>query len=479
MLESEDKAFHSIASLPRVLASPKGIEVFFRPKAIAVIGASKTPGKIGHEILRNIKLSGFKGQVYAVNPKGDSILGFQCYRSVTEIPATVDLAIVVLPANLVGGIISECAGKNIPGAIIISSGFSEIGRRDLEDQILAIARKSHLRIMGPNTFGVYYAASSMNATFGPNNVLGGKTAFITQSGALGLALMDWTTEEKYGVSSIVSIGNKSDIDDADLIDYFADDPSTKSILIYMEGLKDGRKFYESSRVATIKKPIVVIKGGRSKRGAQAASSHTGSIAGQDVVFSAAFDQAGVMRAEGMTQAFDWIQAINENPEPKGENIVIVTNGGGIGVLSTDKCEQLGLKLAELPEDLQGILKTIIPAFGSIRNPIDLTANADDVLYGRVLEIVLKHDGVDAVIALFCQTANIDPVLVAQAIINMCKEEKQNMRKPLTCAFIGGHLSQVAYSRMLEKKIAAYPTAERAVDSMYAMIDRYRMLRRKK
>lgn len=445
---------------------------FFMPKSVAVIGASKTPGKIGHEILRNLSHSGFKGEIYPVNPNANSILGFNCYKNLNDVPSSVDLAIIVVPAELVENVIRDCVAKMVKGVIIISSGFSEIGNKELEERIVAIA-KDKLRIVGPNTFGIFYAGAKMNATFGPSKVLEGHTAFITQSGALGLALMDWTTEEKYGVSAIVSIGNKSDVDDADLVEFFSEDPLTKSILIYMEGLKNGRKFYEVSKNATRKKPIVVIKAGRSKRGAQAASSHTGSIAGQDVVFSAAFEQAKIMRADGMTQAFDWIQAINENPVPRGENLAIITNGGGVGVLATDRCEGLGLSLMNLPEDLSKELKLMMPSFGSVKNPIDITANANDVLYGKVLRILLLSKDVDSVIALFCQTANIDPILFAQAIIDL--REKENLRKPLTCAFIGGHLSQIAYSTMLEKKFAAYPTAERAVDAMYALIGRYRQL----
>jgi acetate---CoA ligase (ADP-forming) subunit alpha len=308
----------------------------------------------------------------------------------------------------------------------------------------------------------------MNATFGPNTVLAGKTAFISQSGALGLALMDWTTEEKYGVSSIVSIGNKADVDDADLVEFFEKDASTKSILIYMEGLKNGRKFYDVCKRAAKEKPIVVIKAGSSKRGAQAASSHTGSVAGQDVVFSAAFREAGIMRASSMTQAFDWIQAINENPLPKGENLVIVTNGGGIGVLATDSCESLSLKLADLSEDFKREIGSVAPSYGSLKNPIDLTANADDTVYGKVVRMLLKNDNVDAIIMLFCQTANIDPILVAEAILSARAE---NEPKPMTAAFIGGHMAQIGYTRMLEKKFAAYPTAERAVDAMYSLMFR--------
>ncbi len=450
----------------------KDIGRFFNPRNIAIVGASKTPGKIGHEIVRNICLSGFEGGIFPVNPNANSILGLKCFKTLRDIPSEVDLALIVVPAELVEKIVQDCVDKHVPAAIIITSGFSESGHKELEDRILAIAR-SKLRIVGPNTFGIYYAKSKMNATFGPSKVLEGKTAFITQSGALGLALMDWTTEEKYGISSIVSIGNKSDVDDADLVEFFADDSSTKCLLIYMEGLKNGRNFFEASKRAVIKKPIVVIKAGRSARGAQAASSHTGSIAGQDTIFNAAFEQAGIMRAEEMTQAFDWMQAINENPVPRGEDLAIVTNGGGIGVLATDKCSELGLKLMDLPDDLKEELKECLPSFGSIRNPIDMTANADDVLYGKVLGILAKRKEVDGIIALFCQTANIDPMLVAQVIMTIRDQER--LTKPLTCAFIGGHLSQLAYSRMLEKKFAAYPTAERAVDAMYALIARYRLL----
>ncbi len=448
------------------------ISSFFSPKGVAIVGACQTPGKIGHEIVRNIKLSGFSGGVFPVNPNAENVLDLKCYGRLSDIRAEVDLAVIAVPAGLVEGVVRDCIEKGVKAAIIITSGFSEVGNKELEERVVSIARR-RLRIIGPNTFGVFYAASRLNATFGPGKVLWGKTAFITQSGALGLALMDWTTEEKYGVSSIVSIGNKADVDDADLVEYFSRDPSTSSILIYMEGLRDGRKFFEASRRAVREKPIVVIKAGRSARGARAASSHTGSIAGQDTIFTAAFEQAGIMRAEGMTQAFDWIQALNENPVPKGENVVIVTNGGGLGVLATDKCEGLGLKLAELPNDLKDEIKAITPSFGSVKNPIDLTANADDVLYGKVLDIVLRRRDVDCVIALFCQTANIDPILVAQAMLDA--RDRDILEKPITAAFVGGHLSQVAYSRMLEKRFAVYPSAERAVDAMYALMARHRQL----
>ncbi|MDA4131381.1 MAG: CoA-binding protein, partial [Thaumarchaeota archaeon] len=381
-----------------------------------------------------------------------------------------DLAVIVVPAEKVEQVLRECGEAGIKAVIVITSGFGEIGRTDLEKSLVQIAKSFGMRLIGPNTFGIFCAKNKMNCTFGQRYILSGKTAFITQSGALGLALMSWTTEEKYGVSSIVSIGNKADVDDADLIEYFGEDDSTNSILIYMEGLKDGRKFYNSSKVVVPKKPIVVIKSGRSKRGAMAVTSHTGSIAGQDRIFSVAFKEAGVLRADTMTQAFDWIQSINENPVPLGKNLVIVTNGGGIGVLATDKCEELGMEMMDLPEDLKEELRGIVPSFGSLRNPIDLTANADDELYRKVLEKLLQREDVHAIIALFCQTANSDAMLVAEAIISAVGTGKK--KKPITVGLVGGQMSKVAYDRMLDKHFAAYPTPERSVDGMFALISRY-------
>jgi len=452
------------------------LDAVFKPESIAVVGASRTPGKIGHEILRNLKLSGYAGTVYPINPQAGHILGLKCFARIEDVRGQkVDLAVIALPAQLVQQTLESCGRVGVRAVIIITSGFSEVGKAEEEAKLVEIARTYKMRIIGPNTFGIFYAPSKLNCTFGPNYVLSGKTAFITQSGALGLALMSWTTEEKYGVSSIVSIGNKSDVDDADLIEYFAQDEDTKSILIYMEGLKDGKRFYEASKEAVKKKPIIVIKSGRSQRGATAASSHTGSIAGQDRVYDAAFKGAGILRADTMTQAFDWLQAINENPIPQGENIMIITNGGGIGVLATDKCEQLGLKLMDVPEDLKAQLQETVPSYGSLRNPIDLTANADDETYRRALSLLMHREDVHGIIALFCQTATIDPSLVADAIATVDEGAKATRSKPLTAAFVGGHLSEVAYKRMLEKRFAAYPTTERCVDGMYALVARRREL----
>jgi acetyl-CoA synthetase (ADP-forming) len=451
------------------------LDCFFSPKNIAIIGASSKPGKIGYELLRNLRLSRFQGDIFPINPNSSSVMGLKTYSSIQDVEPKVDLAVIAIPANSVGEALKQCAKAGVRAVVIISSGFAEIGKVDLENSLVEIARASGMRVIGPNTFGVFSAKSKMNCTFGPHYILSGKTALITQSGALGLALMAWTTEEKYGVSAIVSIGNKADVDDADLLEYFATDDSTKTIMIYMEGLKDGKRFYEVSKKVVPKKPIIAIKAGRSERGAQAASSHTGAIAGQDRIFDVAFKEAGVLRADTMTQAFDWIQAINENPVPDGESIAIVTNGGGVGVLATDRCEELNLHLATISSELGNELREIIPNFGSFRNPIDLTANANDEMFSRVLKILMAREDLHGIIALFCETSSFDPTMVADAFSAITNTQKEK-EKAITVAFVGGQRAKAGYDSMLSKGIAAYPTAERAVDGMYAVIDRVRRLR---
>ena len=454
----------------------ESLNPFFRPKNIAIIGASRKPRKIGHEILYNLKLSGFQGNIFPINPNASSVLGLKTYKTIGNVKREIDLAIIAIPAISVVDSLEQCAKAGVKAAIIITSGFGEVGKIDLEKRLVDIARPVGMRLMGPNTFGIFCAKSNMNCTFGPRHVLSGKTAFITQSGALGLAMMSWTTEENCGVSSIVGIGNKADVDDADLLEYFANDDDTKSILIYMEGVKDGKKFYTASKKVVRKKPIIVIKSGKSERGAQAVSSHTGAIAGQDRIFDLAFKEAGLLRADTVTRAFDWIQSINENPVPKGENVVIVTNGGGVGVLAADRCEELNLKLMTISDELKTELSSVIPNFGSFRNPIDLTGNANYEMYGDVLRALVKQKDVNGIVAIFCETATFDPTQVADTIISIVGMQVEK-RKVFTTAFIGGHLANASYKRMIKKGFAAYPTAERAVDGMYASIERFRLLQR--
>ncbi|HDO20974.1 MAG: CoA-binding protein [archaeon GB-1867-097] len=437
----------------------------FNPRGVAIIGASRKPGKIGHEILKNIIEYGYKGEIYPINPKADEILGKKVYKSILEVPGTVDLAIIVIPAKFVAEVLEECGKKGVKAVAVISSGFGEVGKHDMEEEIVEISKKYGMRLLGPNIFGLFYAPTQLNATFGPKDILQGNIAFITQSGALGIALMGWTILENIGLSAIVSVGNKADIDDDDLLEYFSKDEKTKIILIYMEGVKNGPRFIKIAKEVTKNKPIIVLKAGRSKRGAMAAASHTGSLAGSDTIYSAAFKQTGILRAMNVAEAFDWARAIAELPPPEGEDTIIITNGGGVGVMATDACEDYNVKLMNLPEDLAQEFRKYMPPFGSVKNPIDLTGQASEKEFAGALKTALKDDRIHAVILLYCQTAITDPNSLADAIINVIKENGKT--KPLVISMVGGKECAEAMKKLNLKGLPAYPIPERAVSSLGA------------
>ncbi|RLF16712.1 MAG: acetyl CoA synthetase [Thermoprotei archaeon] len=442
------------------------LKYMFYPKSVAVIGASRKPGKIGHEILRNLIEYGYPGKIYPVNPSADEILGLKCYKSVLEIPDEVDLAVISVPAKFVPEVLEQCGKKGVKAVAVISAGFGEIGNVDLERKIVEIARKYNMRLLGPNIFGLVYTPSKLNASFGPRDVLPGNIAFISQSGALGIALMGWTILEEIGLSAVVSVGNKADIEDADLLEFFGKDEHTKVILIYMEGVKDGRKFMKVAREVSKRKPIVVIKAGRSERGAKAAASHTGSLAGSDRVYDAAFKQCGVLRANNFEEAFDWARALAILPPPSGENVVIITNGGGAGVLATDACEAYGLKLLEMPKDLEDKFRKYMPAFGSPHNPIDLTGQASEEQYKGALLEALNEPRIHSIILLYCQTIITDPEALADAIIEAYTQAK--VKKPIVVNFVGGVECDRAMRKMEKAGIPTYPTPERAVSALAAL-----------
>ncbi|RLE64121.1 MAG: acetyl CoA synthetase [Thermoprotei archaeon] len=444
-----------------------GLEKLFTPKSIAVIGASRTPGKIGYEILSNLMEYGFPGKIYPVNPRATEIRGLKVYPSVTEIPDEVDMAVIAVPAAIVPKVIEECGKKGVKVVVVISSGFKEVGNADLEEKIVEIARKYGMRLLGPNIFGVLYSPSKMNATFGPTEVIPGKIAFISQSGALGIALMGWTVLEKIGLSAVVSLGNKADIDDADLIDFFGQDENTTLILIYMEGIKRAREFMKIAKKVSLKKPIIVLKAGRSERGVKAVASHTGSLAGSDTIYSAAFKQCGILRAMNVEEAFDWARALAYLPEPSGENTVIITNGGGLGVMATDAAQDYGVQLLDPPEDLMDKFRKHMPPFGSPRNPVDLTGQATEKEYHGAILDALNDPRVHSVIVLYCETAVADPVKVAEAIIKA--KEEAGAEKPVVAAFIGGEKTFKAIHLLNENKVPTYPVAERAVSALAALL----------
>ncbi|RLE38419.1 acetyl CoA synthetase, partial [Candidatus Acetothermia bacterium] len=310
------------------------IKYLFEPRGVAVIGASENPEKIGYRIVENIVNSGYPGGIYPINPKGGEVLGHRIYRDLSEVEGEVDLAVIAIPAKFVLDAVKECGENGVKHLVIITSGFSEVGKRAEERALVETARKYGMRILGPNIFGIYSAKASLDATFGPGGILPGHVAIITQSGALGIAMIGKTAAESLGLSTLVSVGNKSDIDESDLLEYLADDENTTVILLYIEGVKGGERLLSVLRRITRAKHVIVVKSGRSKRGAAAAASHTGALAGADEVFDALMRQVGVLRAESVQEAFDWARFLADSPLPKRKDAVIITNGGGIGVLAT-------------------------------------------------------------------------------------------------------------------------------------------------
>ena len=452
----------------------ESVKALFRPKSVAVVGASRKPGKIGYEILSNIIKYGYKGKIYPVNPKADKILGLRAYSSVKSIGEEVDMVVVSVPAKLVPQVIEDAGEAGAKVAVVISSGFKEIGRADLEEEIVRRARKHGMRILGPNIFGIVYTPARLNASFGPTDVIPGKIAFITQSGALGIALMGMTIVERIGVSSIISIGNKADIDDADLLEYLVDDPNTKVILIYLEGVEDGRKFMKTAMEVSTKKPIIVIKAGRTEVGARAVASHTGSLAGNVAIYATLFKQTGILQAMNVEEAFDWARAMSYLPEYKGGPLVVVTNGGGAGVLATDTLAERGIYLEKPPKSLVDEVKTFLPPFASLANPIDVTGMMGNEGYVRAVMAALKNPEVGAVLALYCQTAVSDPTVIASMLINEIRA-MGGLNKPLVISMIGGEECYWAVTKLNANGIPAYLMPERAASTIASLINyvRYR------
>ncbi|MEM2021882.1 MAG: CoA-binding protein [Zestosphaera sp.] len=445
------------------------LEALFKPESIAVVGASRTPGKIGYEIVRNLKEYGYSGRLYPVNPQAKEILGLKSYPSITAIPDKVDMIVVSVPAAMVPDVVEEAGKKGAKVAVVISSGFKEVGRQDLEDEVVERARKYGMRVLGPNIFGVVYSPARINASFGPKDVIPGRVAFVTQSGALGIALMGMTIVERIGVSAIVSIGNKSDIDDADLLEYLVNDDATKVILIYLEGVKDGRRFIEVARRVSAIKPIIVIKAGRTEVGAKAVASHTGSLAGNVIIYSSVFKQTGILEARNIEEAFDWARALSYLPEYRNGDLVVVTNGGGAGVMVTDTLALNGVYLSPPPEKLVNEIKPKLPGFASLGNPIDVTGMMTNEGYVDTVISSLLNDDVGAVLAVYCQTAVTDPTIIAGLMIRKIKE-MGGLPKPLVASLIGGEEVYWAIQKLNDAGIPAYPMPERAASSIASLIN---------
>ena len=447
------------------------LEAFFKPKSVAVIGASREPRKFGHVIFKNFVESEFKGNTYAVNPKADFILGRRAYGRLSDIPSQVDLAVISLPAPLVPSAIDECVSKNVKAAIIVSGGFKEIGEKGelLELEIRRRIKDTGLRVIGPNCIGVYDPIDHVDTLFLPRYRLrrpkNGPIAFISQSGAFGSAVLDWAASQEIGISKFISIGNKIDVDEVDLLEYLMEDPITKCITLYVESVSRGREFLESASRVARSKPLVVLKGGVTSEGASAAMSHTGSLAGTAKVVAGAFEQAGVIQAETVDQLFDYGRALAYLPIPKDRReIAIVTNGGGFGVISADEASKLGLGLAKFSSETVNRLQERLPDYANVRNPLDLVGDADVNRYREALRAVSSDPGVGIILAIvLLQTSFIE-----SDVVDAITESQVTSRKPIVVCTVGGDFTQILVKMLEENQIPSYATPERAINAIYAL-----------
>ena len=436
----------------------KDINAIFKPKTVAVIGASPDAKKIGHQIIKNIIEGGFEGGIIPINPKATEVLGCKAYKSLSDVAVGVDLVVIAIPAPFVLATMEECARCKVKAVAIITSGFGEVGKIEEEKKLRQIADENNIALLGPNIFGLAYAPNKLNASFGPKDIYPGKIAFITQSGALGIGLMGWTVMKKIGLAALVNLGNKADIDEHDLIHYFNKDKDVNVILIYMEGIKDGFKFLRTK----IEKPTVILKVGRSARGAKAAASHTGSLSGSDKIYDAVFKQLGIMRASTFTEAFGWSRALSL-PLPTGDDTLIITNGGGIGVATTDECEVQGLKVLDDPIWLEEKFRSTMPDFGSTKNPIDVTGGAGVEGYRQAIKIALTEDRIKSVIVLYCETAVTDPMDIAKAVCELFDETGR--KKPVVVSMVGGERTRDALTYLNEHYIPGSSLVDGTVSAL--------------
>jgi acetyl coenzyme A synthetase (ADP forming)-like protein len=448
------------------------LDAFFEPNSVAVIGASREPRKFGHVIFKNFLESEFKGKAYPVNPKADNILGIKAYPSLEEVPSELDLAVIAVPAPSVPSVIDECLSKKVRAAVIISGGFKEVGDEGekLELEIKKMTEGKNLRVIGPNCIGIYDPSTHVDTLFLPRYRLRrpkpGPIAFISQSGAFGSAVLDWAASQDVGISKFISIGNKIDVDEVDLLNYLIDDPLTKCITVYVESIKRGREFLETSSMVAKSKPLIVLKGGVTQEGANAALSHTGSLAGSARVCEGAFKQAGVMQARTVDELFDYARALAYQPIPrKQKGIAIVTNGGGFGVISADGASQLGLKMSVFNPETITRLKGRMPSYSTIRNPLDLVGDADVERYRSALNIVCSDQNVGIVLVIvLMQTSYIE-----SDVVDAITESQVTYGKPTIVCTVGGEFTQILVKMLEENRIPSYSTPERAINAVNALI----------
>jgi acetyl coenzyme A synthetase (ADP forming)-like protein len=427
-----------------------------KPKSVAVIGASAENGKIGNSVMKNLINGGYKGEIYPIHPKAEEILGKKVYKSVKDIPGEVDIAVFAIPASLVAGALIECGEKKVVGAILIPSGYAETGNLKGQEEIQAIGQKYGIRLMGPNIYGFYYTHANLCATFCTAYDVKGSAALSSQSGGIGMAIIGFSRSAKMGVSAIVGLGNKSDIDEDDLLTFFEQDDNTQIIAQHCEDLKDGRSFAEVAKRVSRKKPIVVLKAGRTSAGAKAASSHTGALAGNDKIYEDVFNQSGVIRARSLRDMLEFARGIPVLPTPKGENVVIITGAGGSGVLLSDACIDNKLSLMTIPPDLDAAFRKFIPPFGAAGNPVDITGGEPPITYVNTVKLGLEDPRIHSLILGYWHTIVTPPMVFAKNMVEVKNAMKaKGIEKPIVASLAGDIEVEEAADYLYQNGIVAY------------------------
>src|SRR6187455_373619 len=428
-----------------------------KPDAVAVIGASGEAGKIGNSVMKNLINGGYQGKIYPINPSADEIMGMKAYKSVKDVPGTIDVAVFAIPAKFVAAALVECGEKKIPGAVLIPSGFAETGNVEGQKEIQDIGRKYGVRLMGPNIYGFYYTWKNLCATFCTAYDVKGHAALSSQSGGIGMAIIGFSRSAKMGVSAIVGLGNKSDIDEDDLLTFFEQDENTHIIAQHCEDLKDGRSFAEVAKRVSKKKPVVMLKAGRTSMGARAASSHTGALAGNDKIYEDVLRQSGVIRAKSLRDLLDFARGVPMLPTPTGENVVIITGAGGSGVLLSDACVDNGLKLLKpMPADLDAAFRKFIPPFGAAGNPVDITGGEPPITYMNTVRLGLEDDRIHALILGYWHTIVTPPMVFARNMVQVVNEMKEKGKvKPVVASLAGDVEVEEAAQYLYENGIPAY------------------------
>lgn len=450
------------------------MDAIFNPKAIAVIGASAEEKKVGNAVLRNL-LNGFNGKVYPINPTKSEILSLKCYPTVSAVPDQVDLAVVVIPAKAVAEALKDCAKAGVKGVVVITAGFKEVGGEGVarEKEIVEIVRNAGMKMVGPNCLGVMNTKNKMNASFAAELPPPGRVAFFSQSGALGVAIIDWALENNFGFSKFVSFGNKADLNETDFLEYFAKDPETDVILGYIEDVVDGMKFLSVAKEVTKVKPVILIKSGATEAGARAASSHTGALAGSDRAFTEAFRKTGIIRAQGIQELFDTAEMFLSRKLPKGRRLLIVTNAGGPGIIAADTADRLGIKLDPMTPASIDAIADKLPSNASLYNPVDVIGDATSERYRVVLEQAAKDEAAEGICVILTPQAMTDVENIADVVVSVSKTTE----KPIFTTFIGGQRIKNAVRKLKENQIPNFSDPSVAITAYSKLVDFVGLLRK--